>query len=448
MNVHLESVYQADRRLHVAEVNALRDPTIDKYTWDELTAFEQDDAVYQYEQAQIGPPRPNINDDHRKFIHSLQYCKPLIAGFGPPLYNKFNICPCSSRMAGFHTMHDLSLPTCTCTESMDPNQLVLHFHEHKDCVYHQICFWFICGHFRKSGTNFHYAFYPKDQHHQHKVAVRNFKILHNLITVDDSSNIELEASDNNQISATSNSQSESKLFRKIQVMDKVRGTSQLKKPFSTQRKTRGAEKNSSSAHTRRDNSTSFRNPNNFSRNNRDSYDHNRSGNFSNWNNTRAGYANANQTSYRNKGSNSWYWDNPKPDPPVIDKPPYASYGNKGHKQASEKQPVIDLCGPSQKSSHVNYTPKQDLFTPECYKVTPKNNESLGKKLPPIDSINGDNLIHMDSSSMSVSSGSKRGATDDVEDQAKVNHRINRRKKCNLALRKKNKKTLRGIKQTN
>ena len=266
--------------------------------------------------------------------------------------------------------------------------------------------------------------------------------------MDDSSNMELEVSDNNQISAPSNSQSESKLFNKIQCMDKVRSASQVKKSFSTQGKTRVAEKNSSSAHTRRENSTSFRNPNNHSRNNRDYYEQNRRGNYSNWNNPRPGYADVQNTLHRNKGSDRWNWDNPKPDPPVVDKPSYASYGNRGHKQASEKQPVTDLCDPSQKSSHVNYTPKQDLFTPECYKVTPKNNESLCKKLPPIDSINGDNLICMDSSSISVSSGLKRGATDDVEDEAKLNHRINRKKKRNLALRKKNKKTLRGIKQTN
>jgi len=271
---------------------------------------------------------------------------------------------------------------------------------------------------------------------QHGIAVRNFQILHNLITVDDSSNMELEVSDNNQISAPSNSQSESRLFSKIQFMDKVRGASQVKKPFSTQGKTRIAAKNSSSARTRRENSTSFSNPNMHRRNNRDYHDQNRRGYYSNWDNPRPEHAVVKKTSHMNKESDRWNWDNPKPEPPVVDKP---SYGNKGHKQASEKQPVIDLSGSSQKSSHVNFTPKQDLFTPESYKVTPKNNESLGKKLLPIVSITGDNLIRMDSSSMSVSSGSKRGATDDVEDEAKLNHRINRLKQRKIALRKKNKK---------
>ena len=55
---------------------------------------------------------------------------------------------------------------------------------------------------------------------------------------------------------------------------------------------------------------------------------------------------------------------------------------------------------------------------------------------------------MDSSSMSVSSGSKRGATDDVEDQAKANHGINRKKKRNLALRKNNNKNPPRNKKTN
>ena len=78
----------------------------------------------------------------------------------------------------------------------------------------------------------------------------------------------------------------------------------------------------------------------------------------------------------------------------------------------------------------------------------QKNDLLGRKLPPIDSITGDNLICMDSSSMSVSSGSKCGATDEVEDDAKLLHRINRKKQRNLANRKKNKKRNTSRNKTN
>ena len=66
---------------------------------------------------------------------------------------------------------------------------------------------------------------------------------------------------------------------------------------------------------------------------------------------------------------------------------------------------------------------------------------MGKTLPPIDSITDENLICKGSSSISISSGSKRGPTDDVDEQAIINHRINCKKTRNLAQRKKKKKTI-------
>ena len=131
--VHLNSVYAVERRKYIAQLSVLRDPTSDRYNWDELSASNQEDAVSKYKHAKIGPPVPHLSENYTCFIDSLQYCKPLIAGFGLPLYNKFNRCPCSSCMAGYHTMYNLRfMPICKCKKSMEPNELVQHFQEHKD----------------------------------------------------------------------------------------------------------------------------------------------------------------------------------------------------------------------------------------------------------------------------------------------------------------------------
>ena len=60
--------------------------------------------------------------------------------------------------------------------------------------------------------------------------------------MDYSSNIQLEVSDNNQISALANSKSESKLFCKIQLKEKVRGASQVEQRVASHVKKRVAVK--------------------------------------------------------------------------------------------------------------------------------------------------------------------------------------------------------------